>query len=121
MPPGGCGGAHGRVRGCWRRVAGGGVGVLLLVAVLVVQAVLSLRLLGADTAFQDEAAYLWAGHLEWAHWLHGGAGAAVRGVFLWGAGDLSAAGGAGGQRGGAGCGPGAVAGFHAGGDGAGVG
>jgi hypothetical protein len=44
---------------------------LLLVAVLVVQAVLSLRLVRADTAFQDEAAYLWAGHLEWAHWLHG--------------------------------------------------
>jgi len=42
-----------------------------LVAVLVVQAVLSVRLVGADTAFQDEAAYLWAGHLEWAHWLHG--------------------------------------------------
>src|ERR1039457_3872099 len=42
-----------------------------LVAVLVVQAVLSVRLIGADTAFQDEAAYLWAGHLEWAHWLHG--------------------------------------------------
>jgi hypothetical protein len=42
-----------------------------LVAVLVVQAALSLRLVGADTAFQDEAAYLWAGHLEWAHWLHG--------------------------------------------------
>ena len=44
---------------------------LLLVAVLVVQGVLSLRLVGADTAFEDEAAYLWAGHLEWAHWLHG--------------------------------------------------
>ncbi len=43
-----------------------------LVVVLVVQAVLSLRLVGADTAFQDEAAYLWAGHLEWAHLLHGG-------------------------------------------------
>jgi len=33
--------------------------------------VLSLRLVRADTAFQDEAAYLWAGHLQWAHWLHG--------------------------------------------------
>ena len=43
----------------------------LLVAVLVVQVVLSLRLVWADTAFEDEAAYLWAGHLEWAHWLHG--------------------------------------------------
>jgi Dolichyl-phosphate-mannose-protein mannosyltransferase len=42
-----------------------------LVAVLLVQAALSIRLLRADTAFEDEAAYLWAGHLEWAHWLHG--------------------------------------------------
>ncbi len=62
MPVGGSAGAGVRARG----------GVLLLVAVLVVQVVLSLRLVGADTAFQDEAAYLWAGHLEWAHWLHGG-------------------------------------------------
>ncbi len=30
-----------------------------------------MRLLGADTAYADEATYLWAGHLEWAHWLHG--------------------------------------------------
>ncbi len=43
----------------------------LLVAVLVVQAVLSLRLIRSNTAFTDEALYLWAGHLEWAHWLHG--------------------------------------------------
>jgi hypothetical protein len=42
-----------------------------LAAILVVQAVLSARLIGADTAYQDEAAYLWAGHLQWAHWLHG--------------------------------------------------
>ena len=42
-----------------------------LLVVLAVQAALSLRLVGADTAFQDEATYLWAGHLEWAHWLHG--------------------------------------------------
>jgi len=42
-----------------------------LLAVLAVQAVLSLRLLRADTASQDEAQYLTAGHLEWAHWLHG--------------------------------------------------
>jgi hypothetical protein len=42
-----------------------------LLAVLVVQAVLSVRLVRADTAFQDEALYLWAGHLQWAHWLHG--------------------------------------------------
>ena len=42
-----------------------------LVVVLAVQAVLSLRLVRADTAFQDEALYLWAGHRELAHWLHG--------------------------------------------------
>jgi Dolichyl-phosphate-mannose-protein mannosyltransferase len=42
-----------------------------LPVVLAVQAILSLRLIHADTAFQDEALYLWAGHREWAHWLHG--------------------------------------------------
>jgi hypothetical protein len=41
------------------------------VLVLVVQAILTLRLVNADTAFTDEAEYLWAGHLEWAHLLHG--------------------------------------------------
>lgn len=30
-----------------------------------------MRLVRADTAFQDEAAYLWAGHLQWGQWLHG--------------------------------------------------
>jgi 4-amino-4-deoxy-L-arabinose transferase-like glycosyltransferase len=44
---------------------------LPLLVVLTVQAVLSVRLIHADTAFSDEALYLWAGHLEWAHWLHG--------------------------------------------------
>ena len=44
-----------------------------LVGILVVQAGLSLRLVWSNTAYQDEALYLWAGHLEWAHWLHGGA------------------------------------------------
>ena len=44
---------------------------LPLVAVLAVQAALSIRLVRADTAFEDEATYLWAGHLEWANWLHG--------------------------------------------------
>jgi hypothetical protein len=47
------------------------VAVWPLLAVLVVQAALSLRLVRADTAFQDEATYLWAGHLQWADWLHG--------------------------------------------------
>jgi hypothetical protein len=42
-----------------------------LIGVLLLQAILSLRLIWSNTAFQDEALYLWAGHLEWAHWLHG--------------------------------------------------
>jgi hypothetical protein len=42
-----------------------------LLCILAVQAALSLRLLWTNTAFQDEALYLWAGHEEWAHWLHG--------------------------------------------------
>ena len=37
---------------------------------LAVQAVLSLRLIWSNTAFQDEALYLRAGHLEWSQWLH---------------------------------------------------
>ncbi len=41
-----------------------------LLAVLLVQAVLSMRLIWSNTAFQDEALYLRAGHLEWMHWLH---------------------------------------------------
>jgi hypothetical protein len=41
-----------------------------LLVVLAVQSVLSLRLVWSTTAFQDEALYLRAGHLEWAHWLH---------------------------------------------------
>ena len=49
--------------------AAGGIWPLLIV--LAVQAALSVPLMWADTAFQDEATYLWAGHLEWAHWLHG--------------------------------------------------
>jgi 4-amino-4-deoxy-L-arabinose transferase-like glycosyltransferase len=40
-------------------------------AVLAAQAVLSLRLVWSNTAFQDEGLYLRAGHLEWARWLHG--------------------------------------------------
>jgi len=43
----------------------------LLLIVLSVQGLLSLRLVRSNTAFQDEALYLWAGRLEWQHWLHG--------------------------------------------------
>ena len=40
-------------------------------SVLIVQTLLTLRLLWADAAYQDEALYLSAGHLQWANWLHG--------------------------------------------------
>ncbi len=42
-----------------------------LLPVLGAQAALSLHLVWSNTGFQDEALYLWAGHLEIAHWLHG--------------------------------------------------
>jgi hypothetical protein len=42
-----------------------------LLAVLAVQTALSISMVRARTAFGDEALYLNAGHLEWAHWLHG--------------------------------------------------
>lgn len=44
-----------------------------LALILAVQAALSLSLIWSNTAFTDEADYLWTGHLEWAHWLHGAA------------------------------------------------
>ena len=46
-------------------------GPWLLVAILAVQVLLSLRLIWSNTAFGDEALYLWAGHLEWTHWEYG--------------------------------------------------
>ena len=74
-PGSGVGGVRGARRGgSGRRGAGRGWRVVHgwpLLVVLVVQALLSLRLVRADTAFLDEATYLWAGHLQWAHWLHG--------------------------------------------------
>ncbi len=42
-----------------------------LFVILLVQAGLSLRLVWSNTAFQDEALYIWAGRLEWSHWLRG--------------------------------------------------
>jgi hypothetical protein len=42
-----------------------------LTIVCAVQAALSLTLVWSNTAFADEAQYLVAGELEWAHWLHG--------------------------------------------------
>jgi Dolichyl-phosphate-mannose-protein mannosyltransferase len=62
--PGAAAGQPGR----WQRLA---EGPWLLLVILAVQAVLALRLVWSNTAFSDEALYLWAGHLEWAHWLHG--------------------------------------------------
>ena len=43
---------------------------LPLIVVLTVQAFLSVRLVTSNTAYTDEALYLWAGRLEWSHWLH---------------------------------------------------
>jgi hypothetical protein len=43
----------------------------LLALILTVQAALSLRLVWSIGAYGDEGLYIWAGHLEWAHWLHG--------------------------------------------------
>jgi hypothetical protein len=42
-----------------------------LLVILAVQAALSLRLVWSNTAFEDEALYLWAGHQEFAHWFFG--------------------------------------------------
>ena len=43
----------------------------VLLVIMIVQAALTLRM--HNTAFEDEALYLYAGHLEIAHWLHGAA------------------------------------------------
>jgi hypothetical protein len=42
-----------------------------LIVIVAVQAVLSARLIWSNTAFQDEALYIWAGHTEFAHWFFG--------------------------------------------------
>ena len=42
-----------------------------LTAICAVQAALALTLIWSNTAYIDEANYLWIGHLEIAHWLHG--------------------------------------------------
>jgi hypothetical protein len=46
-----------------------------------VQAALSLRLVRSNTAFQDEALYLYTGHLEWSHWLYGAPAPPVQDYF----------------------------------------
>jgi hypothetical protein len=56
--------------GATRRARGAPRAGWALGAVLLVQAGLSVRLVWTGTADQDEAGYLWAGHLEWAHWVH---------------------------------------------------
>lgn len=42
-----------------------------LIGILALQAALSLRLIWSNTVFADEGLYLWAGHIEIAHWVHG--------------------------------------------------
>jgi len=51
------------------RIPAATVSRLVLLAILILQAVLSLRL--RNTAFEDEATYLYAGHMELQHLLHG--------------------------------------------------
>ncbi len=48
----------------WRRL-------VPVTAICAVQAALSLTLVWSNTAYTDEADYLWVGRLEIAHWLHG--------------------------------------------------
>ena len=45
--------------------------IVLPLLILAIQAYLSLRLVHLDSAFADEALYLWAGHQDWAKLLHG--------------------------------------------------
>jgi 4-amino-4-deoxy-L-arabinose transferase-like glycosyltransferase len=59
---------RGSTRGPWWRLA---AGPWPLLGILIAQAALSVRLFWTNTAFQDEGLYLWSGHLEWAHLLHG--------------------------------------------------
>src|SRR5580704_17938309 len=66
-------------RGRWEQLEGWGrrlarVRWLPLTAVLVAQTALSLRLVWSNSAFTDEALYIWSGRLEWEHWLHGATG-----------------------------------------------
>jgi 4-amino-4-deoxy-L-arabinose transferase-like glycosyltransferase len=58
-------------RAAWNSHSFAQIRGLPLAAILTAQAVLSLRLVWSNMAFNDEALYLWAGHMEWVHWLHG--------------------------------------------------
>lgn len=49
----------------WKRA------LIPLLIVLAIQFTLSLTFIWSNTAFSDEANYLWLGHLESQHWLHG--------------------------------------------------
>ena len=64
--------AHGEepTAGPHRGASPAAIGALPLTVIVTVQFVLSLRLITRNTAFTDEALYLWAGRLEWSHWLH---------------------------------------------------
>jgi hypothetical protein len=58
----------------WQRPPPHAIGRLLrhpVTAICALQAILSLTLVWSNTAFGDEAEYLWIGRLEWAHWLGG--------------------------------------------------
>ena len=58
--------------------------------ILTIQVVLSVRLMRSNSAFNDEALYLWAGRLEWSHWLHHTAVPPLPVLLLRGTGHLPA-------------------------------
>jgi hypothetical protein len=62
--------SHVRTSGAWAGLATGTGWPIA--ALLVVQALLSMRLIWSNTASSDEALYLWAGRLELSHLIHGG-------------------------------------------------
>lgn len=62
---------HAKGRSARRKAVRGDLAQIGLYGVLAVQAVLSLRLIWSNTAFLDEATYLYVGHVELSGLLHG--------------------------------------------------
>ena len=65
----------------WNGLRARHITALPLVIILTVQACLSVRLPWSNTAYTDEALYLWAGRLDWANMVHGAASPAFPTYF----------------------------------------
>jgi hypothetical protein len=65
----------------WNGLRARQITALPLVIILTVQACLSVRLPWSNTAYTDEALYLWAGRLDWANMVHGAASPAFPTYF----------------------------------------